>query len=398
MPRWRSARPSSDASIAPRSRSAIASMRCITSAGPGVGDVLDGRAVVDPLARASAPRARAAARGSARASSARCARVSSPDRLEVERVARRARRSRAPRLAGISPSSPCAAASAPMMRSQVRVRPSSPSSSRVSVGRPQVAVDDRVGGVDHGAATPVSRAAPARTSSSVAPHGTTIVDPVALDPALEQAALDQRRPPAGARQRAGRSRPARAARAPYSATWIWRERSQPTSVQSAACGGPASRKSTGASSVEPGAAAREQVVPGRVGGGELAQVDRLERRARPAAGPRRSRAPRAPSPAASAAPAGRPRRRGPRTGAGSTMKLTCSKRPCTTYTRASGPRERRPRHLRRVAGVDRRVDDERDLVRARRARARRGRRRGCRRRRLALDLHDRVLVAARRPR
>ena len=177
---------------------------------------------------------------------------------------------------------------------------------------------------------PAARAARCAPPRGSPPHGTTSGRPARSMPRSQQAALRQRR---GRRSRPT-ARGQKSTRAcgsrPYSATWIWRERSQPTSVQAAASGGPASRKSTGTPGSSPRAAARQQVVRGRMGRGELAQVDRVERelhrrqvlvelehRPRHLQQLRRL----------AAAP---PRRRAPPAAPGSTMKLTCSKRPWTT--------------------------------------------------------------------
>ena len=160
--------------------------------------------------------------------------------------------------------------------------------------------------------------------------------PDLLDSALEQAALDQRAAAGGRRRRAGRSRPVRAARPRTGRRGSAASaRSRPASRPRPAAGlrrGSRRARRRRARSSGTGTGSAQPDGRRRAGAGRSART-----RARRAAGPRRSRGPRAPSPAASAAPAGRPRRRGRATGAGSTMKLTCSKRPCTTYTRAERP-------------------------------------------------------------
>ena len=211
---------------------------------------------------------------------------------------------------------------------------------------------------------PPARAAPRGPPRGVAPHGTIMRVAVALDPALAQAALEQRRAVAGRRDHARAEVDARVRLAAV-------QRDVDLARALAADERPVGRRPAGRrrgsrprAEVEPGAAAREQVVLGRMRGGELAQVDRRRSRARPAAGPRRSRAPPAPSPAASAA----------RGGTTSTTRIAQRRRLDDevhvleaalddVHARVAPARARGARHLARVAGVDRRVGDERDLVR-----------------------------------
>ena len=100
---------------------------------PRVGDVLDGRAVVDPLGRLG-PEAARAARGSARASSGRSRASRSPtaSRSSASSGSRRAR-PRRPR--GMMPSSACSTASAAMISTQRACGPrrrTAPASPRVA--------------------------------------------------------------------------------------------------------------------------------------------------------------------------------------------------------------------------------------------------------------------------
>ena len=146
------------------------------------------------------------------------------------------------------------------------------------LGRPQVAVDDRVGEVDatH-PSTPASDRSARRTSSRLAPHGTVIRAPVALDAALAQAALEQ-----------GRLRPGLAfvqqrAEVDPRVRVVAVERrvdlARALAADQRPLGGlrrPGVEEVDGRVELQPGAAAREQVVVGRVGGGELAEVDRHE--------------------------------------------------------------------------------------------------------------------------
>ena len=203
------------------------------------------------------------------------ARVSSPP-PRGRAVAGRARRSRAPRRRDEPELALRRRERRRGSRSQARVRPRSPSSSRASSVAHRCAVDERVGGVDP-RSTPVSSRSACRTSSSVAPHGTIVARSGALDPALAQAALDQRRArPRRDRAAAGRSRPARAARsrtAPRGSAASARSRRASSRRRWAG----RRRGSRPVRRLEPRAAAREQVVPSRVRGGELAQVDRHER-------------------------------------------------------------------------------------------------------------------------
>ena len=179
--RWRTASSTSDVSTAARSREAIASIRCATRP-VQVSATSCTVAPNDTHWRALSSRSRCSTRISP---SVECPlrRVSSPTASRsTARSARSAIAAAAP--AGMRPSSPCSAATAPSTASQIRVRPSSPNSSSVS-------------GVDQRCPKTVTRTSSrnaSRTSSSAAPHGTT--RPLALAPhaALEQAALHQRRP------------------------------------------------------------------------------------------------------------------------------------------------------------------------------------------------------------
>ena len=173
------------------------------------------------------------------------------------------------------PSSPWTAASVATIRTQVRVRPSSPSSSRVSSVAHRCAVDDGVGEVDPAHAA--SSFSAARTSSRLAPQGTVMRAPDPLDPALAQAALEQRelRPRLALDQQRAEVDP----RVRVVAVERGVDLARALAAEQRPVGGDGRagvEEVDRRAELQARAAAGEQVVLGRVRGRQLAQVDRDE--------------------------------------------------------------------------------------------------------------------------
>ena len=354
--RWRRASTTSEASIAAEVALGDLQHPLHHEPGPGVGDVLDRGAERDPLARGLAEVALQHADQAERRVPAPRASPPPPPRDRPAGSARAAISSAA--AAGIRPSAPCSAASAPRIETQIRVRASSANSSSRLRRRPEMAED-----AGHAAASALARE---RRGGDLAQRGPDLFErraprhhqarTLAPQPALVQAALHQRRP-------VGRADHARAEVDPRSRLGAV-ERHVDLARALAADQRPVAqlrRPGVEELALEPAAAARVHVRPGA--GRQLAQVDRreveLDRRQvlvevhhRPRHLEQLRRL-------------GRDHLQHPHAQRRRLDDEVHVLEPALHDGARARPRARAARHLRRVAGVHRRVGDERDLVRPR---------------------------------